>query len=111
MFGLPVLQVSAVARDAGGQWISEIVATSGLLLTVLALAKTDKSPVAVGLYVTGAYWFTASTCFANPAVTIARSLSDTFAGIAPSSAVGFIGAEFIGALIAIPLASWLFAPR
>ncbi len=108
MFGLPVLQVSSVVRDAGGQWISETVATFGLICTVLALSKTDKVPVAVGLYVTGAYWFTASTCFANPAVTIARSFSDTFAGIAPLSAAGFIGAEIIGAIIAIPFAAWLW---
>lgn len=108
MFGLPILQVSAVARDSSGQWISELVATFGLLLTILALAKTDKVPLAVGLYVTGAYWFTASTCFANPAVTIARSLSNTFAGIAPHSGIGFIGAEIAGACIAIPFAAWLW---
>jgi glycerol uptake facilitator-like aquaporin len=94
MFDLPVWQVSAHVRSGSGQWLAEAVATFGLLLTIfgcLALAPAAV-PYAVGLYITSAYWFTASTSFANPAVTIARSLSDTFAGIAPSGAPAFIAA-------------------
>jgi glycerol uptake facilitator-like aquaporin len=108
MFGEAIWQLSTTARDANGQWVSECVAAFGLLLTIFALGTTDRVPLAVGLYITAAYWFTASTSFANPAVTIARSLSDTFAGIAPASAPGFIGAQIVGALIAIPLANWLW---
>ncbi len=108
MFGEAIWQVSANARDANGQWVSEAVATFGLLLTIFALGTTDRVPLAVGLYITAAYWFTASTSFANPAVTIARSFSNTFAGIAPSSAPGFIAAQLTGALIAVLLAGWLF---
>lgn len=108
MFGEAIWQISTAARDANGQWIAETVATFGLLLTIFALGATDRVPVAVGLYITAAYWFTASTSFANPAVTIARSLSNTFAGIAPMSVPGFIGAQIAGALIAIPLVNWLW---
>ncbi len=111
MFGEAIWQLSTTARDANGQWISECVATFGLLLMIFALGTTDRVPLAVGLYITAAYWFTASTSFANPAVTIARSLSDTFAGIALASVPGFIGAQFIGALLAIPLANWLWGGR
>jgi len=111
MFGERVWQISTNARDAGGQWISEAVATFGLLLAIFGLGTTDRVPLAVGLYITAAYWFTASTSFANPAVTLARSLSNTFAGIAPMSAPGFIGAELIGAAAAVPLAIWLFDRR
>ncbi len=109
MFGEAIWQVSTTARDGSGQWISESVATFGLLLTIFALGATDRVPVAVGLYITAAYWFTASTSFANPAVTIARSLSNTFAGITPMSVPGFVGAQIVGALIAIPIAGWLWS--
>ncbi len=101
MFGLPVIQVSAHLRDGPAQWLAEFVATCGLLLTIAGGIRfaPHSVPVLVALYITSAYWFTASTSFANPAVTIARSLSDTFAGIAPSSAPGFIAAQAVAALI------------
>lgn len=111
MFGEVILQISTTARDASGQWISEAVATFGLLLTIFALGTTDRVPMAVGLYITAAYWFTASTSFANPAVTIARSLSNTFAGIAPASVPGFVFAEIAGSLIALAISIWLFPRR
>lgn len=106
MFELPVWQVSLHARTGAGQWLAEFVATFGLLLTIIGCAARNASaiPYAVGLYITAAYWFTASTSFANPAVTIARSLSDTFAGIAPSGVVSFIAAQFAGMLAAVLLA-------
>jgi glycerol uptake facilitator-like aquaporin len=101
MFELPLVQLSSTPRTGPGQWIAEIVAAFGLILTILGcLARNIAAvPMAVGLYITAAYWFTASTSFANPAVTIARSLSDTFAGIAPSNAPAFIAAQFVGALL------------
>lgn len=110
MFGLPVLQLSLTERSGTGQWLAEAVATFGLLLTIFGVASRTSAavPYAVGLYITSAYWFTASTSFANPAVTIARSLSDTFAGIAPQGVPAFIAAQLIGAILAIPLASWLW---
>ena len=110
MFELPVWQVSATIRTGPGQWLAEFVATFGLLLTILGcLARTPTAiPYAVGLYITAAYWFTASTSFANPAVTIARSLSDTFAGIAPPGVLAFIIAQFAGMLAAVALARWLW---
>lgn len=111
MFGEPIWQISTTARDASGQWISELVATFGLLLTIFALGTTDRVPMAVGLYITAAYWFTASTSFANPAVTVARSLSDTFAGITPASVPGFIAAQVAGCLIALAASIWLFPRR
>jgi glycerol uptake facilitator-like aquaporin len=114
MFELPVWQFSATVRTGLGQWIAEAVATFGLVLVILGcLARLPASvPYAVGLYITAAYWFTASTSFANPAVTIARSLSDTFAGIAPSGVLAFIGSQICGALLAVGLARWLWAePR
>lgn len=111
MFGEPIWQLSTMTRDASGQWVSEIVATFGLLLTIFALGTTDRVPLAVGLYITAAYWFTASTSFANPAVTLARALSDSFAGIAPASAPGFIAAQFIGVAAAVPFTAWLFGKR
>lgn len=110
MFELPVLQLSTTVRAGPGQWFAEAIATFGLLLTIfgcLAGARTA-IPYAVGLYITAAYWFTASTSFANPAVTIARSLSDTFAGIAPSGVAGFIVAQLAGAAAATLLAAWLW---
>ena len=110
MFDLPLWQVSVTPRAGPGQWLSECVATLGLLLTILGcLARTPTAvPYAVGLYITSAYWFTASTSFANPAVTIARSISDTFAGIAPAGVIAFICAQLVGMLAAVILARWLW---
>jgi glycerol uptake facilitator-like aquaporin len=112
MFELPVWQFSLTERTGTGQWLAEAVATFGLLSTIFGVAARTPAatPYAVGLYITSAYWFTASTSFANPAVTIARSLSDTFAGIAPHAVATFIAAQLIGAALAIPLAGWLWRP-
>lgn len=109
MFGAPILQVSTKLRGGGAQAFSEVVATFGLVATILGTVRfrPESTPVAVGLYITAAYWFTASTSFANPAVTIARSLSETFAGIAPSSAPAFILAQLVGALLAAGVFGWL----
>ncbi len=113
MFAEPVFQVSAKLRDGPAQAFAEAVASFGLLLTILGSlrARADAMPMMVGLYITAAYWFTASTSFANPAVTIARSLSDTFAGIAPASVPAFIAAQAIGALAAAGLLRWLLDRR
>ncbi len=102
MFDLPVLQVSAKLRDGPGQWLSEFIATFGLVTTILLTVRHRPAavPASVALYIAAAYWFTASTSFANPAITLARSLSDSFAGIAPSSVLPFIAAQFVGALAA-----------
>jgi glycerol uptake facilitator-like aquaporin len=110
MFELPVVQFSSTVRTGPGQWLAEAVATFGLLLTIFGCLAGARAaiPSAVGLYITAAYWFTASTSFANPAVTIARSLSDTFAGIAPGGVAGFIAAQLVGAAIATVLAGWLW---
>jgi glycerol uptake facilitator-like aquaporin len=110
MFELPVWQVSGTVRSGFSQWFAEFVATFGLLLTILGCVARAKGAVAaaVGLYITAAYWFTASTSFANPAVTLARSLSDTFAGIAPAGVLPFIVAQFSGAIAALGLARWLW---
>jgi len=109
MFGLPVLQISTHLRDGPAQAFSEALATFGLITTILGAVRyrPDMTAVCVGLYITAAYWFTASTSFANPAVTIARSLSNTFAGIAPASAPAFIGAQIVGALAAWAAMGWL----
>jgi glycerol uptake facilitator-like aquaporin len=104
MFGLPLWQISATVRTGTGQWFAEFVATFGLLLAILG----TRSAYAVGLYITAAYWFTASTSFANPAVTIARALSDTYAGIAPGGIAAFIAAQIGGALVAVGLGWWLW---
>ena len=111
MFDLSILQVSPKMRWGTGQWIAEATATFGLLLTILGCLrhKPAQVPAAVGLYITAAYWFTASTSFANPAVTIARSLSDTFAGIAPACVLAFIAAQVLGALGGMLAGRWLFA--
>jgi glycerol uptake facilitator-like aquaporin len=111
MFELPVLQISTSVRTGPGQWIAESVAAFGLLLTIFGcLARTPAAvPAAVGLYITSAYWFTASTSFANPAVTVARSLSDTFAGIAPGGVAAFVAAQILGMVAAVILARWLWA--
>jgi glycerol uptake facilitator-like aquaporin len=110
MFELPVFQFSLTQRTGAGQWLAEAVATFGLLLTIFGcVARTPAAtPYAVGLYITSAYWFTASTSFANPAVTIARSLSNTFAGIASNGVLPFISAQLLGAAGAALLASWLW---
>ena len=110
MFELPLWQFSTTVRAGGGQLLAEAVATFGLLLTILGCVARSPSavPYAVGLYITSAYWFTASTSFANPAVTVARSLSDTFAGIAPAGVTAFIGAQLAGMLVAVVLGGWLW---
>jgi glycerol uptake facilitator-like aquaporin len=110
MFDLPALQVGVIVRTGTGQWLGEIVATFGLVLTILALVARNPGaiPFAVGLYITAAYWFTSSTSFANPAVTVARSLTDTFSGIAPAHAPAFIVVQFVGAGLAVVASRWLF---
>ena len=103
MFDLPVVQVSTTVRTGGAQWIAEGIATFGLILTILGCVTHARQavPYAVGLYITAAYWFTASTSFANPAVTIARSFTDTFAGIAPSGIAAFMLAQLAGLLVGL----------
>src|SRR5215510_13067302 len=110
MFEENVLQLSTKLRTGPSQWFSEWVAVFGLVLTILLTLKANRSSVAasVGLYITAAYWFTASTSFANPAVTIARSLSDTFAGIAPAGVLTFIAAQVLGSVAAVMMARWLW---
>lgn len=112
MFGAPVLEISARARDGFGQLLSEFVASFGLIATILGVrrVRADSVPVAVGLYITAAYWFTASTSFANPAVTIARSLTDSFSGIAPGSVAPFVAAQMLGAAAAALFFGWLMRP-
>ncbi|KTE19596.1 MIP family channel protein [Sphingopyxis sp. H050] len=113
MFDLPTLQLSVKTRTGLGQWVGEFVATFGLVLTILGTVKYRPQAVAasVGLYITAAYWFTSSTSFANPAITVARSLSDTFAGIAPHDVPMFIAAQLIGAVSAMIVGGFLFASR
>ena len=110
MFELPLWQLSGTVRTGSGQWLAEAIATFGLLLTILGCGASAPSavPYALGLYITSAYWFTASTSFANPAVTIARALSDTYAGIAPAGAPAFIAAQLVGMLAAVVLGRWLW---
>jgi glycerol uptake facilitator-like aquaporin len=109
MFGEELLQQSHHARAGGSQMFSELVATFGLLAVIWGTSRTrpDAVPMAVGLYITGAYWFTASTSFANPAVTAARTLTNTFTGIRPADAPNFIAAQLVGALLATLLFRWL----
>jgi glycerol uptake facilitator-like aquaporin len=111
MFGLPVLQASLHARSGSGQWLAETVATFGLLLVVLGCRRSQDAPWMVSAWIGAAYWFTASTSFANPAITIARALTDTFAGIRPIDAPAFIVAQLAGALLALPIARLLFDPH
>jgi glycerol uptake facilitator-like aquaporin len=113
MFAEPILQVSAKLRDGPAQAFAEFVATFGLIAAILGSIRfrPEATPMIVGLYITSAYWFTASTSFANPAVTIARSLSNTFAGIAPTSAPTFILAELLGAIVASALFGWFLKER
>lgn len=110
MFAEPVFQLSGTDRSGPGQWLGEGVATFGLVITILGTAKARPDAVAasVALYITAAYWFTSSTSFANPAITIARALSDSFAGIAPSSVPAFVAAQIAGALAAQFLSLFLF---
>ena len=110
MFELPVWQISVTTRTGAGQWLAEAIATFGLLLVILGCSARSPAalPYAVGLYITAAYWFKASTSFANPAVTIARALSNTFAGIAPAGVVAFIAAQLVGMLGAVALGRWFW---
>ena len=113
MFGEPAVRISTADRLSAATFLSEIVATAGLLLVIFVLARTDRQaviPWAVGAYIGAAYFFTSSTSFANPAITIGRMFSDTFAGIAPASALGFIAAQVVGAALGFALILW-FAPR
>ena len=111
MFGEPLLVEGVEARTGGGQWLGEFVATFGLLATILGClrARPEAVPYAVGLFITAGYWFTSSTSFANPAVTVARSFTDTFSGIAPGDAPAFIVAQIAGALAAAAVFGWLGA--
>lgn len=112
MFGLPIFEMSQTVRTGAAQWLAEGVATFGLLATILGGIRfaPQAVPWLVGLYITAAYWFTASTSFANPAVTLARAISDTFSGIRPADAPAFIAAQCVGALIAAAFMGWLLAP-
>jgi glycerol uptake facilitator-like aquaporin len=113
MFAEPILQISTKLREGPAEGMAEFVATFGLVGTILGALRfrPDATPWMVGLYITSAYWFTASTSFANPAVTLARSLSDTFAGIAPASAPLFILAQILGSAVAVLVFGWLLADR
>jgi glycerol uptake facilitator-like aquaporin len=108
MYELPLLQTSLHVRIGMGQWLAEMVATCGLLLVVLGHRRAQDAPWMVAGWIGAAYWFTASTSFANPAITIARALSDTFAGIRPRDVLGFIAAQIAGALVGLLLARQLF---
>lgn len=112
MFDLPLVQTSQHARTGPAQWLAEWLATAGLLLTILGSLATRAAwtPLLVAAYITGAYWFTASTSFANPSVTLARAFTDTFAGIAPADVAGFVIAQLLGAAVAGALAGWLWQP-
>jgi len=111
MFQLPAVEWSTKVRSSGALWLSELVATAGLLLVIHGCVRSGRAsvvPFAVGLWIGGAYWFTSSTSFANPAVTIARTLSDSFAGIKPSSAPMFLVAQLVGALVALGLIRFFY---
>ena len=109
MFGLPILQVSKHSRPTAGEGLGEVIATFGLVLVILLLSrfKADAIPASVAAFITSAYWFTSSTSFANPAVTVARSMTDTFAGISPDSIALFIGGQLVGGTAATFLAHWM----
>ena len=113
MFDLPLLQASTTMRSGGAQWLAEAVASFGLLTVIFLSVRNAPQQVAmnVGLYITAAYWFTASTSFANPAVTLARSFSDTFAGIRPEDVLGFILAQLVGAALAVAVDRWVWSSR
>jgi glycerol uptake facilitator-like aquaporin len=110
MFSQDILQIATTGRAAPQLWVSEGIATFGLVLVIFGAARSrpDTVPALVGIYIASAYWFTASTSFANPAVTVARAFTDTFAGIAHFGVPAFIAAQIVGALIAVLLSSWLF---
>ncbi|MEV7686666.1 MIP/aquaporin family protein [Streptomyces bungoensis] len=113
MFGEPLVKWSTHDRSAGHLLLGEVVATAGLILLIFGLARTGRlrfAPVAVASYIGAAYWFTSSTSFANPAVTIGRAFTDTFAGIAPGSVAGFVGMQFVGAAVGLALVALIFAP-
>jgi glycerol uptake facilitator-like aquaporin len=110
MFGVAAFSASVHVRTGVGQWLGEFLATFGLLMVIegCSAAQAESTPYAVGLYITAAYWFTSSTSFANPAVTLARALTPTFSGIRPGDVPGFVAAEIAGALFAFALGRWLF---
>jgi glycerol uptake facilitator-like aquaporin len=111
MFGLTAVSMSSHVRSGGGLWLGEIIATLGLLLVIFGTVRSGRSDTvayAVGGYIAAAYWFTSSTSFANPAVTVARMFSDTFAGIAPSSVPAFVGMQLLGGLLGFVLIRWLY---
>ena len=111
MFGLPAVTVSSHERTGGGLWLGEVVATLGLVVVIFGVVRSGRGPLvsfAVGGYITAAYWFTSSTSFANPAVTVARTLSHTFAGIAPASVAGFVAAQVVGGALAYGLVRFLY---
>jgi glycerol uptake facilitator-like aquaporin len=111
MFALPAVEFSAKQRAAGHLWLGEVVATAGLILLIFALARSGRAavaPAAVGAYIGAAYWFTSSTSFANPAVTVGRAFTDTFAGIAPASVPGFVAAQMVGLVVAVGLLAVLY---
>ena len=113
MFGEPLVKWSTHDRSAGHLLLGEVVATAGLILLIFGLARANRlqfAPVAVASYIGAAYWFTSSTSFANPAVTIGRAFADTFAGIAPSSVAGFIGMQVVGAVVGLALVALIFMP-
>lgn len=112
-FGQEVLQISTTERTGGAQWVSEALATFGLLFVIFGglRHRAEAVPALVAVYITGAYWFTASTSFANPAVTIARGLSDTFAGINPAHIPAFIAVQLAVAIVTVPLLRWLFSDK
>ena len=113
MFEEPLLQVSTKLREGPSQWFAETVATFGLLMAIFGALRwrPEFVPFSVGLYITAAYWFTASTSFANPAVTVARSFTDTFSGISPAHMPAFIIAQIVGALLAVVIFGWLYAKK
>jgi len=111
MFGAPAVAWSHTVRSGGHLWLAEVVATGGLVLLILALARSGRTaaaPAAVGAYIGAAYWFTSSTSFANPAVTIGRAFTDTFAGIAPVSVPGFVAAQLLGGVVALAAIAWWY---
>jgi glycerol uptake facilitator-like aquaporin len=112
MFGLPILEISTKLRDGPAQWLSEFIATFGLIGTIACSVRfrPAATPMLVGLYIMAAYWFTASTSFANPAVTLARAKSNSFAGISPQSVPGFLAAQLAAASAAVPFWRWLLSP-
>jgi glycerol uptake facilitator-like aquaporin len=111
MFAMPIFEMSEKLRDGPAQWCAEFIATFGLMLTIAGAIRHSPNTVSylVGLYITSAYWFTASTSFANPAVTVARSLTNSFAGIAPHSAPGFVVAQFAASVAGFIVATWFFS--